>query len=77
MITKFLIDIIIALLLTFIIFVGIGVLDIVFIYNKNSKKKIFKVIYNVVETMLVIEFIKTSTIVSALSPKTLSKLVIN
>ena len=57
MITKFLIDIIIALLLTFIIFVGIGVLDIVFIYNKNSKKKIFKVIYNVVETMLVIEFI--------------------
>ncbi len=57
MITKFLIDIIIALLLTFIIFVGIGVVDIVFIYNKNSKKKIFKVIYNVVETMLVIEFI--------------------
>ena len=57
MITKILIDIIIALLLTFIIFVGIGVVDIVFIYNKNSKKKIFKVIYNVVETMLVIEFI--------------------
>ena len=57
MITKFLIDIIIALLLTFIIFVGIGVVDIVFIYNKNSKKKIFKVIYNVVEAMLVIEFI--------------------
>lgn len=57
MITKFLIDIIIALLLTFIIFIGIGVVDIVFIYNKNSKKKIFKVIYNVVETMLVIEFI--------------------
>lgn len=57
MITKFLIDIIISLLLTFIIFVGIGVVDIVFIYNKNSKKKIFKVIYNVVETMLVIEFI--------------------
>ncbi len=57
MITKFLIDIIIALLLTFIIFVGIGVVDIVFIYNKNSKKKIFKVIYNVVETMLVIEVI--------------------
>ena len=57
MITKFLIDIIIALLLTFIIFVGIGVVDIVFIYNKNSKKKIFKVIYNVVETMLVIEII--------------------
>ena len=57
MITKFLIDIIIALLLTFIIFVGIGVVDIVFIYNKNSKKKIFKVIYNVVETMLVIELI--------------------
>lgn len=57
MITKFLIDIIIALLLTFIIFVGIGVVDIIFIYNKNSKKKIFKVIYNVVETMLVIEFI--------------------
>lgn len=57
MITKFLIDIIIALLLTFIIFVGIGIVDIVFIYNKNSKKKIFKVIYNVVETMLVIEFI--------------------
>lgn len=57
MITKFLIDIIIALLLTFIIFVGIGIVDIVFIYNKNNKKKIFKVIYNVVETMLVIEFI--------------------
>ncbi len=57
MITKFLIDIIIALLLTFIIFVGIGVVDIVFIYNKNNKKKIFNVIYNVVETMLVIEFI--------------------
>ena len=57
MITKFLIDIIIALLLTFIIFVGIGVVDIVFIYNKNNKKKIFKVIYNVVEIMLVIEFI--------------------
>ena len=57
MITKFLIDIIIALLLTFIIFVGIGVVDIVFIYNKNSNKKIFKVMYNVVETMLVIEFI--------------------
>ena len=57
MITKFLIDIIIALLLTFIIFVGIGVVDIVFIYNKNNKKKIFKVNYNVVETMLVIEFI--------------------
>ena len=57
MITKFLIDIIIALLLTFIIFVGIGVVDIVFIYNKNSKKKIFNVIYNVVETMLVIELI--------------------
>lgn len=57
MITKFLIDIIIALLLTFIIFVGIGVVDIVFIYNKNNKKKIFNVIYNVVETMLVIELI--------------------
>ena len=48
MITKFLIDIIIALLLTFIIFVGIGVVDIVFIYNKNSKKKkiiLFRLLY--------------------------------